>query len=185
MSYGLLALRVILGLVMAGHGAQKLFGWFGGGGPKGTGGMFGQLRFRAPLVMALVAGVAEFGGGLLLAMGLLTPLAALAITGVMINAVATVHWRNGLWSHAGGYEYNLIILAAVVALAATGPGDYSLDAAIGWADNISGVWWGVGVLVVAALLSAATLTFGRTAPAEPPQSADGESEPTRTADATH
>jgi putative oxidoreductase len=163
MSYGLLALRLVLGLVMAGHGAQKLFGWFGGGGPQGTGGMFGHLRFRAPVLMALVAGVAEFGGGLLLAAGLLTPLAALAIVGVMINAIVTVHWRNGLWATAGGYEYNLIIIAAAAALAATGPGRYSLDALIGWADDISGVWWGVGVVAVAALLSAATLTLGRTA----------------------
>ncbi|HEU5159576.1 MAG TPA: DoxX family protein [Streptosporangiaceae bacterium] len=172
MSYGLLALRLVLGLVMAGHGAQKLFGSFGGGGPQGTGGMFGQLRFRAPLVMALVAGLAEFGGGLLLAAGLVTPLAALAIIGVMINAIVTVHWRNGFWSTQGGYEYNLLILVAAAALAATGPGRYSLDALIGWADDISGVWWGVGVLAAAALLSAVTLVLGRAAPAAPQAGAD-------------
>ena len=173
MSYGLLALRVVLGLVLAGHGAQKLFGWFGGGGPRGTAGMFGQhLRFRAPLVVAVVGGLAEFGGGLLLATGLLTPLAALGIAAVMINAVATVHWPNGFWATKGGYEYNLIILTAVVALAATGPGRYSLDAAIGWADDISGVWWGVGVLALAALLSALALILGRSAPAAARTGAD-------------
>jgi putative oxidoreductase len=173
MSYGLLALRLVLGLVMAGHGAQKLFGWFGGGGPRGTAGMFGQhLRFRAPLAVAVVGGLAEFGGGLLLASGLLTPLAALGIAALMINATVTVHWPNGIWATKGGYEYNLIILTAVVALAATGPGRYSLDALIGWADDISGVWWGVGVLALAALLSALALTFGRSAPPAPQAGTD-------------
>jgi putative oxidoreductase len=182
MAYGLLALRLVLGLVMAAHGAQKLFGWFGGGGPQGTAGMFGQLRFRAPLAMAFVAGLAEFGGGLLLASGLLTPLAALAIVGVMINAVVTVHWRNGFWATQGGYEYNLVILTVAGALAATGPGRFSLDALIGWADDISGLWWGVAVLAVAALLSAATLTLGRTVPASPTGSDEADS--ARTAAAT-
>lgn len=176
MSFGLLVLRLVLGLVMAGHGAQKLFGWFGGGGPRGTGAMFGQLRFRYPVIMAVVAGLGEFGGGLLLASGLLTPLAAVAIAGVMINAVVTVHLRNGLWATQGGYEYNLVILTAAVAIAAISPGRYSLDALIGWADDISGVWWGVGALVVAAVLSAVTLGFGRVPPAATPEADAGRSE---------
>jgi putative oxidoreductase len=185
MSFGLLILRVVLGLVMAGHGAQKLFGWFGGGGPRGTAGMFGQhLRFRAPLVVAVVGGLAEFGGGLLLASGLLTPLAALGIAALMINAMAIVHWPNGLWATKGGYEYNLVILTAVVALAATGPGRYSLDALIGWADDISGAWWAVGVLALAALLSALALTFGRTAPAEPRTGGEEADSGARTSAAT-
>ena len=100
MSYGILLLRVVLGSIVAAHGAQKLFGWFGGGGPHGTASSFAQLRFRAPLVLALAAGLAEFGGGLLLTAGLLTPLAALAITVVMLNAIATVHWRSGFFNEA-------------------------------------------------------------------------------------
>jgi putative oxidoreductase len=161
MSYGILLLRVVLGSIMMAHGAQKLFGWFGGGGPRGTAGSFTQLRFRAPLMMALAAGVAEFGGGLLIATGLMTPLAALAIAVVMLNAIGTVHWRNGFWNTAGGYEFNLLVYAAAVAIAATGAARFSLDNLLGWADNISGLWWGVGVSGVGALVAAATLTVGR------------------------
>jgi putative oxidoreductase len=166
MSYGILLLRVVLGSIMAAHGAQKLLGWFGGGGPRGTAGGFSQLRFRAPLLMALAAGVAELGGGLLIAAGLLTPLAALAIAVVMLNAIGTVHWRNGFFNSAGGYEFNLLVLAAAVAITATGAARFSLDSLIGWADNISGLWWGVGVLALSALVSAITLTLGRRSSAE-------------------
>src|SRR5918999_3993251 len=161
MSYGILALRVVVGLVVAAHGAQKLFGWFGGGGPRGTAGSFEQLRFRPPLVMAVAAGAAEFGGGVLLAAGLLTPFAALAIVIVMLNAIVAVHWRNGFWNANGGYEFNLVVATAAVALAATGPLRFSLDAAIGWADNSSGLWWAAGVLGAGALVAAITLIFGR------------------------
>jgi putative oxidoreductase len=168
MSYGILVLRVVLGSIMMAHGAQKLFGWFGGGGPRGTAGSFAQLRFRAPLMMALAAGAAEFGGGLLIATGLVTPLAALAIAVVMLNAIGTVHWRNGFWNTAGGYEFNLLVYAAAVAIAATGAARFSLDNLLGWADNISGLWWGVGVLGLSALASAVTLTVGRRSPAQSP-----------------
>ena len=161
MSYGILLLRVVLGSIMAAHGAQKLFGWFGGGGPRKTAEGFSQLRFRAPLLMGLTAGVAELGGGLLIAAGLLTPLAALAIAVVMVNAIATVHWRNGFFNSAGGYEFNLLILTVAAAIAATGAGRFSLDNLIGWADNISGLWWGVGVIGASALVSAVTLILGR------------------------
>jgi putative oxidoreductase len=164
MSYGILLIRVVLGLTMAAHGAQKLFGWFGGGGLRATAGGFESLRYRAPLLMALAAGLSEFGGGLLLAVGLLTPLAALAICIVMLNAIATVHWRNGFWTNKGGYEFNLLILASAVALAATGPGRFSLDRLIGWDGDLSGLWWGVGVFVAAALVSTATLALGHHAP---------------------
>lgn len=161
MSYGILFLRFVLGLTLAAHGAQKLFGSLGGNGPRGTGGSFGTLGFRAPLLLALAAGTAEFGGGLLLASGFVTPLAALAIAVVMLNAIGSVHWRNGFWNSKGGYEFNLNLWAAAVAIAAIGPGRFSLDALIGWADNISGLWWGVGVAGLSVLVSAVTLTLGR------------------------
>src|SRR5712691_1015951 len=111
MSYGLLTLRVVVGGTMFAHGAQKLFGWFGGHGPRGTAGFFGQLGFRAPLLMALLAGLAELGGGLLFALGFLTPLASLAIAVVMLNAIFSVHWSKGFWNTNGGFEFPLGVLA--------------------------------------------------------------------------
>ena len=161
MALGLLVLRLVLGPTLAAHGAQKVFAWFGGGGPNGTAGFFRGLGFRSPVLRAWLAGLSELLGGLGIALGLLTPFAALALVVVMLNAIATVHWRNGFWAGKGGYEFNLLILGAAAALAATGPGRWSLDRAAGWADNLSGTWWGVGVLVVGALVAAATLTAGR------------------------
>jgi len=105
---------------MFGHGAQKLFGWWGGHGPKGTGGFFGQLGFRAPVLMAIVAGLSE-STGVLLALGFVTPLAGLAIAVVMLNAIGTVHWTKGFWNGNGGYEFPLTLLTVVVAIAAIGP----------------------------------------------------------------
>ena len=156
MSYGILLLRVVFGLAVAAHGAQKLFGWFGGPGVRGTAGFFGQLGFRAPLAMALLAGLAELGGGVLFAVGLATPLAAFAIAVVMLNAIWAVHWKNGFWNANGGYEMNLFILAVAVAVAVTGSGRFSLDGAMGWAGDVSGLWWGVGVLAAALVAWLAT-----------------------------
>jgi putative oxidoreductase len=165
MAYGILLLRVVVGLAVAAHGAQKLFGWFGGGGLRGTAGFFGQLGFRPPLAMAALAGLAELGGGLLLAFGLATPLAAFAIAVVMLNAIWAVHWKNGFWNSSGGYELNLIILAVVAAVTAAGAGRFSLDHLFGWADEISGLWWAVGV-VAAALVTAVATRVRREQPAE-------------------
>src|SRR5690242_2785848 len=103
MTLALLLLRIVVGLSFVAHGAQKLFGWFGGGGPTGTSAGFASLGFKAPLEMAIMAGVGEFGGGSLLASGLLTPLATLAISSVMVVAVVTSHLPNGYWGYKGGY----------------------------------------------------------------------------------
>lgn len=124
MAFGMILLRLLVGLTLATHGSQKLFGFFGGSGPAGTREFFAGLGFRTPLVMAFVAGLSELGGGLLFAFGLVTPLAALALTVVMLNAIATVHWKKGFFDYAGGYEYNLLILATAVAVTATGPGRF-------------------------------------------------------------
>jgi len=159
MEYGILLLRLVVGLAFAGHGAQKLFGWFGGGGPQGTAGFFASLGYRMPAAMAILAGLSELGGGLLLAAGFLTPLAALALCTVMLNAIATVKWRQGFF--APGYELDLTFLTVAVAVATTGPGRLSLDHAIGWADEISGPEWGSLVLAAAIVASLLTTTLGR------------------------
>ena len=161
----MLLLRVVAGLTLAAHGSQKLFGSFGGSGTAGTRKFFAGLGFRAPLAMAFVAGLSELGGGLLLAFGFVTPVAALALTVVMLNAISTVHWRKGFFNSAGGFEYNLLIIAAALAIAATGPGRFSLDNAFGWAGSISGAWWALAVGVLAVAVAAVTLTVGRRGPA--------------------
>jgi putative oxidoreductase len=161
MSSGLLLLRIAVGAIMAAHGAQKLFGWWGGGGMSGTAGMCSSLLYRAPFLMACGLAAAELGGGLSLATGFLTPLGALAVTVVMLNAIYVIHWPKGFFNGNGGYEFNLLIAASAVALAAIGPGRFSIDDRLGWDDNISGVWWGVGVAGAAILVSFLTLTVGR------------------------
>ena len=160
MSYGLLLLRVVVGGTMFSHGAQKLFGWFGGPGLRGTAGFFESLGWRLPLALAFLAGLAETSG-VAFALGLLTPLAALGIAVVMLNAIFVVHWRNGFFNGNGGLEFPLTLATIAVAVAAIGPGRFSVDRAIGWDDNISGVWWGVGVLAAALVISFLTVTVGR------------------------
>ncbi len=131
MSIGRLLLRATVGGFFIGHGTQKLFGWFGGGGLDATAQSFEKLGLRPPRANALAAGLAEAGGGAALALGLATPLAAGALTATMLTAVKRVHYRNGPWATKGGYEYNLVLIAAVIALAEVGPGELSLDAALG------------------------------------------------------
>jgi putative oxidoreductase len=143
-------------LLFVGNGTQKLFGWFGGEGLEGTGAFFEHLGFRPGRRYALAAGAAEAGGGLLFALGAATPLAAAAISGSMITAIKTVHWKKGVWVSGGGYEYNLVLLAAVFGLTENGPGEWSVDAAVGrtrW-----GTAWAFAALAAGAAGSAAALT---------------------------
>lgn len=125
---GLLIIRVVIGVIFMGHGAQKLFGWFGGYGIKGTGSWFESIGIKPGTAMALLAGLTELIGGILFTMGLLTPLAGIMIAGTMVMAIAKVHAPNGLWSTENGYEYNLTVIAVVIGVALIGPGQYALDA---------------------------------------------------------
>jgi putative oxidoreductase len=127
----LLLLRLVLGLTMAAHGAQKLFGWFGGRGFSGTLGMMGMMGVRPAWLWAAAVCTGEFGGGLLVALGLLTPVGAALVIAVMVVAIATVHWPKGFFSTQGGYEFNLLIIAAAAAIGIAGPGAYALDAGLG------------------------------------------------------
>ncbi|MGX4693506.1 DoxX family protein [Streptomyces sp. JNUCC 63] len=122
---GLLVLRLALGLAMAAHGTQKLFGWFGGGGIDGTGQFFAAVGYPSPRTFAVVAGLTETLGGLGLALGLLTPLAAAAVAGTLVNAIA-VKWGGGFFAPEG-VEYELLIALSAVALALTGPGRIAVD----------------------------------------------------------
>ncbi|KAF6558328.1 DoxX family protein [Paenibacillus sp. EKM202P] len=125
---GLLLIRLVVGLLFVGHGAQKLFGWFGGYGPKGTGGWMESIGIKPGVLMAVAAGLMELLGGALFTVGLLTPLAALLITMAMIGAIVKVHGQNGIWATANGYEYPLVLIAVVIGIALTGAGSYSIDA---------------------------------------------------------
>ena len=167
MSYGLLLLRVFVGVAFFGHGTQKLFGWWGGYGPQGTGGFFASMGYRWGVPMAVLAGLAEAGGGTLLALGLLTPLACALIAIVMLNAIFAVTLKRQFML---GSELELTYLVIAVSLAATGPGRFSLDRAIGWDDDLSGLGCGIGALVAAAVISFVTLAFFHTKP--PPQAAE-------------
>jgi putative oxidoreductase len=128
---GLALLRSIVGFLFLGHGLQKLAGWFGGHGLEGTGQFFESLGLRPGKRHAALSGAAEAGGGALLALGLLTPAAAAMISGSMLVAIRKVHLPNGPWVSDGGYEYNLALLAIVFALTDLGPGEWSLDEALG------------------------------------------------------
>jgi putative oxidoreductase len=127
MALGLLIIRLVVGLTFMGHGAQKLFGWFGGYGPKGTGGWLESIGIKPGAFMAVLAGLSEFVGGALFAVGWLTWLGSAFIVLTMLVAIFKVHGKNGFWITAGGYEYNLILIAIAVGVALIGAGDYSLD----------------------------------------------------------
>ena len=149
MKIGRLLLRLAVGGSFVGHGTQKLFGWFGGNGLDATAQGFEQLGLRPGKANAIAAGTAEAGGGALLAAGLATPLASAVLTATMLTAIHRVHLKNGPWAGDGGYEYNVVLIAAALALAEVGPGDLSLDAARG--RERSGPGWAVAALAAGAL----------------------------------
>lgn len=150
LSAGLLTARVVLGSLMAAHGAQKLFGWFGGYGLAGTGGFLESLGFRPGRFFAATAGAAEFASGLLVALGLLGPVGPALMFSVMLVAAVSVHGRNGVFASSNGIEVPLLYAIGAVALGLTGPGRYSLDTALGigdvWTPALTLAVLGVGAL---------------------------------------
>lgn len=154
MDLGLLILQLVVGLLMMGHGAQKLFGWFGGHGLRATADWLADMGIRAPRFWALMAGLAEFGGGLLFALGLFHPLGSLAIIAVMIAAIALVHWSHGLWISNGGSEYNVVLLVLAAVMGLWEPGAYTLDRVLGLALPQPQTFWIGLILVLAGLVFA-------------------------------
>jgi putative oxidoreductase len=125
---GLTILRAVIGALFFGHGTQKLFGWFGGNGPEPTAQFFeNSLGLKPGKLHATAAGAAEAGGGAMIALGMFTPAAAASLIGVMSTAIEKVHFKNGPWVTNGGFEYNLVLIAALLALCDVGPGDLSFD----------------------------------------------------------
>lgn len=146
MDIGLVLLRLVVGLTFAAHGAQKLFGWFGGHGIDGTAQWMEHIGFTPGRRAAIMAGLGEFGGGLLLALGAGTPFAAAILLGVMAVAIFSVHIEHGFFNTNGGYEFPLVMGLSAVSLAFTGPGSLSLDARLGL--GLAGPAWGLAALIV-------------------------------------
>ncbi len=153
MDTGILILRLLVGLLVAGHGVQKVSSHLGGKGLEGGAEEFRADGFRGGVLTALAAGGGQIGSGLLLAAGFLTPLAATGVIGVMTVAL-TVKRHNGLWVQNDGYEYPLVLVGTAAALAATGPGAWSLDAVLGLTPYP--LWW--AALALAAGLGSGLLT---------------------------
>ncbi len=167
MDVGLLLGRLTLGLLMAAHGSQKLFGWFGGHGLAGTAGFFEAVGFRPGRLMAVVAATIEIASGLLLAMGLLSPVAAALMVSVMIVA-GSVHWPNGIFAMANGIEVNLLYGVGALGIALIGPGAYSLDHLLGLTPLFTPpvVWTALGLGIAGGLVN-----VGLRRPASPPATA--------------
>jgi putative oxidoreductase len=158
MQFGLAVLRALVGGLFMGHGLQKLTGWFGGGGLQATGEAFESMRLKPGIAHAAAAGAAETGGGALIAAGLATPVGATLLSGTMITAIRKVHAPKGVWATNGGYEYNLVLMGAVFALADVGPGRLSLDALRG--RERTGLKWALAQLAAGAVGSAAAVAIG-------------------------
>jgi putative oxidoreductase len=161
MNVGRLLLRVTVGSIFVEHGTQKLFGWFGGHGPDGTGQFFESIGLRPGRSNAIVAGTTEAGGGAMLALGLATPLAAASLASVMLTALRKAIWREGIKTGTGGYE--MLLLVTSLALAESGPGPWSLDAVL--KSEHRGVKWAAAALVAAAAGSALATQLGSRLPA--------------------
>jgi putative oxidoreductase len=164
MSIGRLLLRLTIGATFFVHGTQKLFGWFGGYGPDGTGQFFESLGLRPGRQNAIAAGATETGGGILIALGLATPAAAAGLTSVMITALRTAVWKDGVKPATG--EHEVILAAAALALTETGPGSPSLDSALGL--ERSGPAWALAALGAGAAGSALAVSMGRRQSEAPP-----------------
>lgn len=164
MNIALLVLRLVAGGLVAAHGAQKLYGWFGGRGIDATGALFEKLGLRPGRTNAQLAGISELGAGVLIALGFLTPFAAILVISVMTTAIITVTFKNGPWVTNNGYEYNLVLMAVAFALAGVGAGKFSLDRAFNF--DFGGAKWAFFALVAGVAGGYAAVAAGRREPAD-------------------
>jgi putative oxidoreductase len=166
---GRFLLRLLVGGFFVGHGTQKLFGWFGGRGVGATGEMFESIGLAPGRRNALAAGMAETGGGALILAGAETPLAASVLTSTMLTAIQRVHLKKGPWNTNGGFEYNAVLIGAVLALADVGPGRFSLDHALGRVR--AGGRWAIASLALGAAGAAAAHVLAASSEASQPETA--------------
>jgi putative oxidoreductase len=173
MKLGRLIARTVVGGLYLGHGTQKLFGWFGGPGLEGATQMMESLELRPGRRNAVLASAAEAAGGASLVAGFLTPLAAASLIGAMVTAIRKVHLQNGPWNANGGYEFNLALIAAMLAIVDGGPGPLSLDAALGIEET--GAGWAVAALAAGVTSSVLVVEMGRrqAGPTAPAAQGDG------------
>ena len=164
-----LVLRLVLGLLLAGHGAQKLFGWFGGPGLQGTSGWMESIGLQPGRLWALMAGLSEFGGGVLMVLGLLNPIGPLGAIGSMAMATVKVHGIKPIWVTEGGAELPVTNMAAATALILNGPGKYSLDRALG-------IRWPRWLVAILGLIIIALTVAISTREASPPPQEEAEDE---------
>jgi putative oxidoreductase len=164
MNTGRVLARMTIGGLFIGHGTQKLFGWFSGPGVEGTAGMMDKLEMRPARQNALAAGISETAAGALVVAGALMPVAGALLTGTMATAVHKVHLDKGLWNTGGGYEFNLTLVAAMIALIDSGPGRPSVDESLGL--KLNGSTWALAALAAGIGGSAAAIELGKRASAE-------------------
>jgi putative oxidoreductase len=173
---GLLILRLGVGGLLAGHGSQKLFGWFSGPGLKGTSGWLESLGLKPGTAWATAASSSEFGGGVLTTLGFLHPLGPLGTMGAMIMATAKAHWGKPIWVSQGGAELPVTNMAAALALTLTGPGRFSLD-------SLFGIRVPRALVIAAAIVEAATVAIGIMSRPTPPPASPAEQQATTTVEA--
>ena len=169
MDVGIFVIRVLFGLAIASHGVQKLSSWFGGYGITKTGGFFETLGFQPGALFATAAGLSEMGGGLLITVGLFTPIGAAAVLSAMLVAIFSVHAKNGFFASGNGIELPFLYAVAAVGIALTGGGAVSVDALLGL-NYLAEPYIAAGLLVIAAFGAAVTLSARRGIVAEPSKS---------------
>lgn len=167
MDLALVILQLAVGLTFAAHGAQKVFGWWGGPGLAGWEGALGHMGFRPARLWALASALVELGGGLLLAAGLLTPIVAAALVAQTVVIIGQVHWANGFFNTKGGFEFPLVLGAGAVAAGLAGPGALSIDAALGLstAPALRAALLVAGLMAGLVALAVPRLSVGRSTPA--------------------